>query len=217
MQIMIHACPQRMWYVNEFLIPSLEAQGAEDVRVWLDANGRGNLRSCVESFASLPEEGGTWHLQDDVLPCRDFFSRACELEPGTNLVYGFCSVHNGDDPGQRGAVCMPDAWHGFPCVRIPNAWAREFVEWFDDAKDRPDMVGFFRLNKGDDWFFTQFLEERHGMDIAYNAKPCLVEHVDFLLGGSILNEWRGYWLRAEWFEDGDLVDELAKRVKEMNK
>ena len=75
MRIMIHAVPRRMRYVNEVLIPQLEAQGFEDVRVWLDANGRGNLRSCVESFASLPEEGGTWHLQDDVLPSSS--GRAC--------------------------------------------------------------------------------------------------------------------------------------------
>ena len=214
MQIMIHACPQRMWYVRDFLLPSLKAQGAEAVTVWNDTAGRGNLASCLESFAGLSGDGGTWHLQDDVLICRDFVRRCLDLN---GLVYGFCSRQNGDDEYQTGEVYMPDAWHGFPCVRIPNAWAREFAEWFDDAKDRPDMVGFFRLNKGDDWFFTQFLDERHGMDIAYNAKPCLVEHVDFLLGGSILNEWRGYWLRAEWFEDGDLVDELAKRVKEMNK
>ena len=33
MEIMIHAVPERMWYVEEFLIPSLEAQGADRIRV----------------------------------------------------------------------------------------------------------------------------------------------------------------------------------------
>ena len=214
MQIMIHAVPKRMWYVREFLIPQLEAQGAEDVRVWLDANRRGNLRSCVESFASLPEDGGTWHLQDDVLPCRDFFQRACVLNPGNNLVYGFCSVHNGDDPGQRGVVYMPDAWHGFPCVRIPNAWAKAFTWWIEsEASQRPDLKGYVRMNRCDDYLFTIFCQENIGTEVAVNAWPCLVEHVDWLIGGSILNEWRGFFCRAESFADPDLVEELADKLK----
>ena len=39
MKILIHACPQRMWYVNEQLAPSLIAQGAE-VEIWNDKEGK---------------------------------------------------------------------------------------------------------------------------------------------------------------------------------
>ena len=214
MRIMIHAVPRRMRYVTEYLVPALEEQGAGDVRIWLDSAGRGNLRSCVESFASLRQDGGTWHLQDDVLPCRDFVRRARELEVLDGLVYGFCSVHNGDDPGQRGAVYMPDAWHGFPCVRIPNLWAREFAEWIaTEAAQRPDLMGYVRMNRCDDYLFTIFCQEKHGTETAVNAWPCLVEHVDWLIGGSILNEWRGFFCRAESFADPDLVEELAEEMK----
>ena len=31
MKFLIHACPQRMWYVEDFLIPMLREQGAEIV------------------------------------------------------------------------------------------------------------------------------------------------------------------------------------------
>ncbi len=30
MRYMIHACPPRMWYVEEFFIPSMKAQGIRD-------------------------------------------------------------------------------------------------------------------------------------------------------------------------------------------
>ena len=37
MKILIHACPQRMWYVEEFLVPELRAQGAENIEIWCDS------------------------------------------------------------------------------------------------------------------------------------------------------------------------------------
>ena len=57
MKIMIHACPQRMWYVEEFLAPELERQGADRVDIWCDREGKGNLRACMEAFASCGVEG----------------------------------------------------------------------------------------------------------------------------------------------------------------
>lgn len=56
MRVCIHAYPKRMWYVEEFLVPMLKEQGAE-VEVWNDTAGRGNLLSCVESFAARTGDG----------------------------------------------------------------------------------------------------------------------------------------------------------------
>ena len=72
---LIHACPRRMWYVEEYLIPSMLKQGIAkgDIRVYNDKEGEGNLRACMKAFAlceGIP--GGTWHLQDDVCICRNF-------------------------------------------------------------------------------------------------------------------------------------------------
>lgn len=61
MNILIHACPQRMWYVYEQLVPSLIAQGAE-VEIWNDKEGKGNLKACMESFAARKGDGATWHI-----------------------------------------------------------------------------------------------------------------------------------------------------------
>ena len=88
MRILIHAVPERMWYVNEFLVPSLEAQGADNIEIWNDTEHQGNLAACMESFATRKGDGGTWHLQDDVLICRNFVERCRDLDDG--IVFGFC-------------------------------------------------------------------------------------------------------------------------------
>lgn len=214
MKVLIHASPKRMWYVDQYLVPSLLDQGLDDgdIEVWNDTTRKGNLIACMESFAARTGDGGTWHIQDDALLCRDFVERCRQLDTG--LVYGFCNVQFTDDPRQSGLVYMPDAWHSFQCVRIPDTWARECAEWFfADARCRPELRWMAETGKMDDAFFTAFCEERHPTETVHNAKPCLVEHVDYLLGGSLCNEWRGYWVRAHWFADPDLVEDLRERLK----
>lgn len=213
MKFLIHTSPERLWYVDDFLIPSLIAQGVSesDIEIWNDTTGAGNLRSCMDSFAARTGDGGTWHLQDDVLLCRDFVRRCEELDKG--LVYGFCNEQFTDDPHQSGRVHVPDAWHSFQCVRIPDAWARECAEWFEEAKTRSDLRWMAETGKMDDAFFTEFVNERHPTGSVFNTKPCLVEHIDLLLGGSLCNQWRGFWARAHWFQDENLVQELRDKLR----
>ena len=46
-----------------------------------------------------------------------------------------------------------------------------------------------------------------------NLKPCLVDHVDYLIGGSVVNNNRKEKnVRAVWFDSLDLVDELEERL-----
>lgn len=218
MEVMIHACPARMWYVEGWLIPVLERQGItrEHIRIWNDTEGHGNLISCMEAFASCKGDGGTWHIQDDVLPRRGFARIAAEHDEG--VVYGFCCQYFLDDPNLSGTVYMPDAWHSFQCVRIPNAWARECAEWFfsgaweSEAMD-PDLPAMKELNHGDDSFFGEFLMCRHGEGTAYNLRPNIVEHVDLLIGGSVLHQWRDYQAKAHWWDDPASVEELRAWLK----
>ena len=65
MKILIHAVPERMWYVEEFLIPALRAQGAEKIEIWNDTEHRGNLAACMDAFAAREGDGGTWHLHQE--------------------------------------------------------------------------------------------------------------------------------------------------------
>ena len=46
-----------------------------------------------------------------------------------------------------------------------------------------------------------------------NLKPNLVDHIDYLLGGTVINkERKNKNVRAVWFEDLDLVENLEKKL-----
>ena len=188
MKILIHACPPRMWYVEEFLVPILCAQGAEDIEIWNDTEGKGNLEACMEAFESREGDGGTWHIQDDVLPCRDFVKRCSEFDAG--VVFGFACRNFNDNVGAWGRVYTPDAWNSFQCVRIPDPLARECAAWFRDGSwqlsPSPELPILVKLGKGDDTMFHEFLQDRHWDAQVVNLRPNLVEHIDWLLGGSVL-------------------------------
>lgn len=214
--VMIHACPQRMWYVDGFLIPSLRAQGVENIQIWNDSAKDGNLTACMRAFASCAGDGGTWHLQDDVLIARDFAKRARAHDRG--VVFGFCCQYFLDNPACTGQVYVPDAWHSFQCVRIPDAYARECAEWYfsgawKDADESGELLVLQHANKGDDSFFRHFLLDRHGLESVENLKPNLVEHVDVLIGGSVLHPWRDYFARAHFWDDAELVEALRRRLQ----
>ena len=216
MKILIHACPQRMWYVRDFLIPMLQEQGAENIEVWNDIQKKGNLRACMDSFAARIGDEGTWHIQDDVLPARDFVERCREINEG--VAYGFCCEQFNDDPEKVGKVSMYDAWHSFQCIRIPNAYARECAEWvlskaWERESPNPELPKYWEQNKGDDTFFHNYMFCRHIRDLANNIKPNLVEHVDWIIGGSTLSKYREYFARAYYWEDEALVQKLKAAVK----
>lgn len=215
MKYMIHACPQRMWYVNDYLIPSMRAQGIEEIEVLNDTEGKGNLFSCMESFRACGERpGGTWHLQDDVLICRDFAQRTRTHDEG--IVCGFACRNFGQSLQERGRVPMIFLWYSFPCIRIPNELAGECAEWFfTDAMHRTQYAAQVVDRRHDDWFWREFLLERHRDGWVTNLAPNLVDHVDFLIGGTLINQQRNLQInRAAFFADRDLVEELERKIKD---
>lgn len=209
MRVLIHAVPSRMWYVNDFLVPSLRAQGI-DPDIYVDTQRLGNLGACLDSFSKCSGDA-TWHLQDDVLICRDFAERASKI---TGVANGFCHLRSGDLLECAGWVYPPDFWNGFPCVRIPDDYAREFVEWIRTDASRDSWCDI-HIQRGcaDDFLFKRFLEDRHFDEMVYNVSPSLAEHVDWLIGGSMVNEWRGYICRSDDWHDEELVKELRQKLK----
>ena len=213
-RILIHACPDRMWYVTEFLIPSLQEQGIEDIDLALDDTGKGNLKACIDSFEECGKtQGDTWHLQDDVLICHDFAEQIEEIPAGI-VACGFC--HTLFEPFNRPMVGMQPSvfmFNSFPCIRIPNEVAAEFVEWFKtDARYRDEYQNWVSSGIHDDGFWHDFYVEQHPHDFVYNIAPALVEHVDWAIGGSIANEWRGYVCRASYWDDEYLIDNLLQKL-----
>ena len=63
-RVLIHSCNQRLWYVGKYLIPSLKAQGVEEIRVFNDDVGLGCVYACMAAFRLCDGNGHTWHLQD---------------------------------------------------------------------------------------------------------------------------------------------------------
>lgn len=227
MRYMIHSAPPRQWYVEEFLLPSLLEQGIpeSDILVRCDTEGKGNLQSCMESFQWCGENpaNGTWHLQDDVIICRDFAKKTKEFNFG--VVCGAVVKDWGPDWTKYGTQPVKQLWYSFQCIRIPDKLAGECAKWFfKDASLRTDIKYRNRVarKKHDDDFFQFFLFERYPKMEIINLKPNLVDHIDYMLGGSLINAKRDRAVnRMHWFEDKDLVDnleiKLERRMKECQK
>ena len=209
---LIRAYPKRMWFVTDYIIPSLLAQGIPmgDITVYNDEKGEGNLRSFLNVCYQAPNDGGgTWYIQDDVCICRDF-KRFTELYDD-GFVCGFSSERY-DGKGRIGAVHVKDMWFSFPCIRIPNKVARECAEWVDKY-----IIGnwaykqFWESGRNDDWAFRTFVFQRYDKCLATNLAPNLVDHVDYLLGGGSGGK-RPVEVRAQYFYDLDLVQDLEEKI-----
>ena len=219
-KFMIHTYSKRLWYVDGYLIPSMESQGinGNDILVMLDDGTYG----CLESFfTSLKKPKGTvdeatWHLQDDVIICRDFKIRTVDTDYDSGIVNGFCWTKD----FQRysiGRVPPFQMWYSFPCIRILNKIGMEAAEWFyTKAVNDPRYKKMIEERKNDDYLFREFIMEKSYAGI--NLSPNLVDHISYLIGGSIVNREReakeGVQSMALYFEDKDLIDELEKRLNQ---
>ena len=171
-------------------MPSLMDQGIIP-EIWLD-DGKGNLYACMESFKNSPKSGGTWHIQDDVVISKDFAIKTKIHNHG--LVCGF----------NDGRECRLPL--SFPCIRIPNSYARECAEWFFDV-GQYKYPEYAKLGKMDDTFFFYFwLDHKKPFEV---LTPCLVDHIDYLIGGSVCDN--RVTIRAADF-DQRIVTDLAQKI-----
>ena len=215
---LIHASPSRMWYVTDYLIPSMTDQGIsrDDISIWNDANGNGCLKSTMASFASVDRnDSGIWHLQDDVIIAPDFKMKTEELDQG--LVCGFCydSAEKWRTEA-RGYTKGKNVWFSFPCIRIPNQLARDVADWFFKRVIPEDLhLDLVVTGKHDDTLFVKYVESFRPDDLILNYSPGLVEHIDYMLGGSLVNKNRkrkvAHGLYSyERFDKG--INELRERL-----
>lgn len=213
----IHACTERMWYVNGYLIPSMKKQDIkdEDISVACDTDRVGCLENCMKIFMDCNTDGGRWHLQDDIVICSDFKLRTERLSANTNSVLcGYCWTR---DPHaeKTGNVTPEDMWWSFPCIYIPDICARKCARWFYSiAINEYKYSKYVRRKKFDDYFFKEYLLNCRGYTTIFNATPNLVDHIDYLIGGSMINTIRSdKETRALYFEDQDVVSELENNLK----
>ena len=221
-QVMIHSCNQREWYVNEFLVPAILQQGLphDKIKIWNDYHKVGNLCSWLESCKWIIDNqdlgGSIWHLQDDILISKDFV-KTIEKEYQEKVCAGFvCEKFNAGTLDKVGRVPAQNLWYSFPCIKIYNKWLEEFYNWMMvDAIGDKKYKEWFNSNKNDDSFFRDFVRLFHHREYILNMIPCLVQHIDFLIGGSIINSNRGKdaQRRARWFEDKQGVQKLKNQIK----
>lgn len=210
---MIHTFPTRMWYVEKYLIPSMQKQGCENISVYVDEKHEGSMKAHMNSFLQLPDDNsGTWHLQDDVIISKNFKTEAEAYNGG--IVCAFASaMYDKDKPA--GIVDIKDHWFSFPCIRIPNKIARSCAEWvFQYIIGNEVYSHFWRSGRNADWVFWMYVKDYCKTLKVLNLAPNLVDHVDYLIGGSANATSRKEPCRSKYWEDEDLVEELERKLKD---
>lgn len=204
---MIHACPARMPYVVDYLLPSLLNQDIEekDIYIFNDTKKLGNLKAFIASLEWILENWndveGVWHIQDDVIISHDFryITELCDK----GMVYGFRSEFDDTD----------DLWYSFPCIRISNDVVVRFLHWLKtDAKKVSITSAMISNNKYDD-ALLMFWIRHYYKDYVVRLSPNIVDHVDWLIGGSVVNKQRAKKIvRSVDWKDEYLVEELKEKL-----
>ena len=209
---LIHSCKDRYWYVRYYLIPSLKKQGIpkEDIIVYNDDNKEGLLTSFIKSYDYIGDEDA-WHLQDDIVLSKDFKKVADAHDTG--IVCGFCNSFSRGNPGY---VCLWNMWYSMPCIRIPGDILRNFIVWLKEPATQRRLKVYFEDNKHDDVLFEIFLREQYPHIRVGNVSPNMVNHIDHLIGGSLVNKDRNKKLSevmsTYWGEPEVLID-VEQRLK----
>lgn len=214
----IHTCNQRRWYVNTFLIPEMLEQGIKraDITVVVDSRNEGILMSTMKSFDYIGRtedwDAGVWHLQDDIVLSSTFKERTEQLYG--KLICGFCS--NYDESKKFGLVDLQDMWYSFPCIYINNFLAKECANWFfSSALYEEKYSDYVSKKKYVDTMFKIYLKELHPDAKAFNVKPNLVDHVDYLIGGSLINYQRQEkQVRAYYWTENDVIRRLESMLQD---
>jgi len=213
MQYVIHTTNKRLWYVRGYLIPSMTAQGIQrqKIKVFNDNRGIGNLKALMTSYAIYGYHD-TCHMNDDVLISSDFAEKTQQYYE-EEVVCGFAAKCC---QNSKGTLVHPiDMWYSFPCILISERLNREFHEWLKNEAPTivPDCF-WIRDGKGDDALFKSFLTYKYPtMDIR-QLKPNIVNHIDYLLGGSIISPQRTKDATSAFWNEPKLVKDLEKKLKE---
>ena len=204
MEIIIHGSMKRFKYVSEFLSPKIPF-----ALPIFDDEEAGNIKAYMASFKWLLNDRlipgtNTWHLEDDVLPDKRIHEWMRYAEGTEGIICGFGTTE------KFGFVEPEDMWYSFPCIRIPNDYLGDFVQWVETSGDE-DVAERMKLGKGIDFLFRKFVVQ-NPIQI-YHTVPCMVEHIDEYIGGSLIND-RKEPIKAIRFEDTERLAELKDWVKE---
>ena len=212
---MIHTCTAREEYVKNILVPSLVKQGIKksEIYVWLDEYSVGNLASFVKSCkwigSTQEEDASIWHLQDDIVPSSRFKGVTDHWCAG--IANGFCNEQfEGERTNYIGNVPVSGSWFSHPCKLIPNKIAKRFADWYESGEAEKLFPEYVESGKCDDSLLRRYLLAHEPNIPVINLFPNIVDHIDFLIGGTVINKQRDGKRQAYWRDE-----ELDKAVEEL--
>ena len=213
---MIHTYPKREWYVTKYLVPSLIKQGIkkEDIIILSDREKLGNLESFINSLRYV--ECDTWHLQDDIIVSTNFKERTEVLSYLPTIVCGFIHYEwNTGSTLMTGFALPKFMFMSFQCIFIPKKYSDEFIKWIYNKEVRKRYKELIDTKKNDDLLFYKFINDCYPKLEVYNCKPCLVDHIDYLIGGSSINHrnYEGEEVRALFWNEEKLIKDLKERLR----
>ena len=105
-------------------------------------------------------------------------------------------------------------WYSFPCFYTPAKYANECAEWFyNSAIHIPDYKEWIQKGKHVDEFFRIYLREHYPDMQVLNLNPNIVEHVDWLIGGSTINPDKRGLRRSKYWGEDQLVTDLEMKLR----
>ena len=129
---------------------------------------------------------------DGTLGCLEAFMQSCSR---------YCAKN------PAGLVYPKLMWYSFPCIYIPDTLAREFATWFyRETIYNPEYKQWVAKRKYEDSIFQIYLQDYYGANQILNLAPNIVNHIDYLLGGSLVNKNRcDEVVHATYWEEPELL------------
>lgn len=213
----IHTSPKRIKFVNEYMVPCFKRYGIQDIIVWNDEQMIGQLNAwtdCARWIVSEKNEyRGTWHLEDDVVPCKNFKTLSEQLSGKSIVVQGFITDNKFFGfKGETGILPFQYLPYGMQCIYIPNLYLKGFIDFVDTFV----KTGMYRKKQYEcgtlysDAVFRTFMKRYYKDTLINNLDDCMVEHVDYLIGGSSVRKQKDTKAKARKFDNYEEVERLER-------
>lgn len=215
----IHTSPKRFDFVKEYMFPCFWRYGVRDIAVWNDESMHGQLSAWVDCAKWIMQEkanyDGTWHLEDDVVPCKKFKEISEDLAADGIIVQGFTTeCRFADFKGKTGVLPVEYLPYGMQCTYIPNRYLDGFISFTDNYV----KTGLYKKRQYDcgtlysDNVFRGFMRKYHKGDMVNVLDNCMVEHVDYLIGGRSVGKQPKVDRKARKFDNYEEVRRLERWI-----
>lgn len=201
--------------------PCFRRYGVEDIIVWNDEEMTGQLTAWTDCAAWIATNRkdyiGTWHLEDDVIPCKDFKTISeTVIGEGNMIVQGFITDNPFSDfKGETGILPVRYLPYGMQCLYIPNDYLKGFI-YFADNYVKPGLYHKRQYECGtlySDNVLRGMMRKYYPNAMVNILEKCMVEHIDDMIGGRSIRKQAYTKRKARSFDNLEEVEQLRKWVK----